>query len=771
VIEKFGFDTQIVRLERANLLYLVVSQFADVDLHPSTVSNLEFVLEDGVEIRGHVVGAPENALANLWVRASPRPSAGDESGVSFVNDISGTGAFSPGRRAKCDAGGAFALRGLKSGQAYRLVARDNERDFAGHVRTGAVQAKGGDRDVKLTWKPETALVFQVVDAVTSKPITDFGVEAGYGWVLPLRSDDGKPVKHFPDGRVRFANLPQKPEGATAELAIEAVGYQRFERKNLQIVEGQDLDLGVIPLARAPLVKVLVLDDATGEPVANASVNLAEQREPDATRRVVMSVGTIDEDMMPGSGSSQRARTGADGRAQVTSLPGKRAVVGVRHAAYAPYSSEPLALPVADDIEETVRMHVGGTVVVTVVDSKGRPVAAQGVQHLGIDGNEPPLEIGGDARDETDARGELVFEHLEPGLHKFRLRDHPDDMMAVGRGAMVRAVRKGGPAQGDGGPPWSEVAIVERGREALQLIAPARSTLSGRISEGGKPLASAIVRMSDPNDDAPELPFFGEGRDGRTNARGEYTFDNVKQGDYRVIVTHPARAMSFESRINLAEGDNNLDIDMPVCTIEGRVTTSDKKPIAGVRVRAERATPGAEKHKVSSRVIMFATDDGDNSTVSFSSGSGGGEAVVTDADGRYKLRGVLADVDLVVKAGGKDVQPGESATVRVSADQTKSGVDLTLEQGGSIEVTVQHADGRAGNSCLVRGRIDGDAVEPKTEFSGASGVVKLTGLRPGKWHVNVTPIGPSAAGSDKADVPEQIIEVKAGEMQKARFEIP
>jgi type I restriction enzyme M protein len=41
VIEKFGFDTQIVRLERANLLYLVVSQFADVDLHPNAVSNLE----------------------------------------------------------------------------------------------------------------------------------------------------------------------------------------------------------------------------------------------------------------------------------------------------------------------------------------------------------------------------------------------------------------------------------------------------------------------------------------------------------------------------------------------------------------------------------------------------------------------------------------------------------------------------------------------------------------------------------------------------------
>ena len=41
VIEKFGFDAQITRLQRANLLYLVASQFAEIDLHPDAVSNLE----------------------------------------------------------------------------------------------------------------------------------------------------------------------------------------------------------------------------------------------------------------------------------------------------------------------------------------------------------------------------------------------------------------------------------------------------------------------------------------------------------------------------------------------------------------------------------------------------------------------------------------------------------------------------------------------------------------------------------------------------------
>ena len=41
VIEKFDFDAQIGRLDRAKLLYLVLSKVAEVDLHPDTVNNRE----------------------------------------------------------------------------------------------------------------------------------------------------------------------------------------------------------------------------------------------------------------------------------------------------------------------------------------------------------------------------------------------------------------------------------------------------------------------------------------------------------------------------------------------------------------------------------------------------------------------------------------------------------------------------------------------------------------------------------------------------------
>ena len=41
IVEKFNFDVQIDRLDDHNLLYLVVSKFAEVDLSPTAVSNLE----------------------------------------------------------------------------------------------------------------------------------------------------------------------------------------------------------------------------------------------------------------------------------------------------------------------------------------------------------------------------------------------------------------------------------------------------------------------------------------------------------------------------------------------------------------------------------------------------------------------------------------------------------------------------------------------------------------------------------------------------------
>lgn len=48
VLDKFEFDAQITRLDKAELLYQVVARFADIDLHPAAMSNLQmgYVFEE-----------------------------------------------------------------------------------------------------------------------------------------------------------------------------------------------------------------------------------------------------------------------------------------------------------------------------------------------------------------------------------------------------------------------------------------------------------------------------------------------------------------------------------------------------------------------------------------------------------------------------------------------------------------------------------------------------------------------------------------------------
>jgi type I restriction enzyme M protein len=51
VIEKFDLDAQIGRLDRAKLLYLVLSKVTEEDLHPDKVSNVEVERVRGKPIR------------------------------------------------------------------------------------------------------------------------------------------------------------------------------------------------------------------------------------------------------------------------------------------------------------------------------------------------------------------------------------------------------------------------------------------------------------------------------------------------------------------------------------------------------------------------------------------------------------------------------------------------------------------------------------------------------------------------------------------------
>ena len=168
------------------------------------------------------------------------------------------------------------------------------------------------------------------------------------------------------------------------------------------------------------------------------------------------------------------------------------------------------------------------------------------------------------------------------------------------------------------------------------------------------------------------------------------------------------------------------------------------------------------------VMVTADGSGDPEVMVGSPGSDARSA--TDENGRYSLRGVLPDIDLVVQADPKDAQPARSESFKVRSDETKKGIDLKLERGGTIQIAVQRGGKPAGGFLARANLVDGDPA-PKIQFVGPSGTTKFNGLKPGKWRISLDPIQGASPGGEERAIPEQEIEVRVGETAKANFEAP
>ena len=257
-----------------------------------------------------------------------------------------------------------------------------------------------------------------------------------------------------------------------------------------------------------------------------------------------------------------------------------------------------------------------------------------------------------------------------------------------------------------------------------------------------------------------------GPEAKSDGEGRFHFDEVKEGRYTLAVEHPTRRMPQEFPLELREGSNTFDVDLALTIVSGRVVDEQGKGLAGVRVWPERRSPGGGQD-VRFRMVMI--DDGGGGGV-MDSGQFG-ERALTDAEGRYSLRGVTSDVDLVIKAEGDTIQPGQSEVLRLAPNEVKEGIDIALSPAGSILVEAKLPDGAPARFQIVQAEYIGDSGSPQQPKFGflQQGSTELTGLKPGLWRVNVRsaqggPGGGENEGQDKE------IEVKALEKATLTFEV-
>ena len=243
--------------------------------------------------------------------------------------------------------------------------------------------------------------------------------------MPLTGPDGRERKRFEEGRVVVDGLWPREGMDQLRLELEAAGYEAYSQAGITLAEEDDLDLGTLRLVPMPLVRVTVLDDVSGDPVEGARVTLrAKQQGGGRGFRMRMEAGDHDEGgdhITAVEDSLHMGRTDSQGVCELSSFPGREATLLVRADDFAPAREEALQLPAKGDVEREVRLVLGGSVVITVVDGAGEPAPGAKVEH-DKPGGAGGSHFGGGGELTSDERGLVRVSHLEPGVHAFRVQN-------------------------------------------------------------------------------------------------------------------------------------------------------------------------------------------------------------------------------------------------------------------------------------------------------------------------------------------------------------
>ena len=747
------------------------------------IRGLEFALEDGFEIAGRVQGVPAAALGQASVAASPPGAAGGE--MIFLEageeEAGASGTAGPNRRsAKLEPDGSFVVRGLREG-SYTMQARvrdSKEAFFWPRSASERVDAKTGDRAVQIAWQLSSSVTFQALDARTRQPIESLAVECSAGSSAAMFDPRGVKPRKYPGGMVSIDDLRPRSDSDRASLTVRATGFETLVMKGIILTRGGIVDLGVLELQRTATVEVHVVDNNTRGPLEKARVELREVREGGGAGEFAMSAVSIDvrdggdPDVTFGPGEPRTARTDEQGIARINSLAGKRGELVVTLDGYAPHTSEPFDMPVGSDVRQTIVLDQGGSIAITLLDSNGVPVSGARIDHRPPGAEADPFggAMGRKKGAATDSKGTVTLTNLAVGLHRFRPAKSEGEM----EGGMVFAMDgEDGGAEG-----WSEAEIVRGTTAELVLREAPRATVKGRVSEGGVVLAGASLSISKRGGDSRfgdmEMPF-AQGPRTKTDGDGRYKFERIETGSYDLVVRHATRSMPARYPIEVDASGLEFDIDLLVSVLEGRVLDAEHKPMVGAKVWAERKPNDGGGESREMRIMSIAGGDmsgGDGEAMVFDSSNALSQSsVISDKDGRFSLRGVQSDIDLVVKVTAKDCQPKSSDPVSVAAGQTRSGIEVTVDPAGRIKVKVVGLNGAKPGPCLVRARpAEGAGREDeKTEFA-QGGSATFTGLRPGKWQLRASPLG-GFGGQDEPEDDSLWQEVLVVAHEVAQAELP
>jgi hypothetical protein len=439
---------------------------------------------------------------------------------------------------------------------------------------------------------------RVVDAVTSESVQAFEVQ-----LTRIRreqhTEDPSISRRFKSSTGRFVWADVAAGRWRASVA--APGYQQFNLDELEIVADQATREFVMPLRRGFAVRGRVFELSTGAAIPDAYVGFRQAGAPDSDLR-----------------RTSRAKSQDDGSFTLDGVPAGDVVLSVGAQGHA-YRELGVVVDEKTPPQE-IALSPGGTIAGIVTTAAGAPVTGRVLLRgwIGYMG-------------ETNEAGRFSYAHLVAGKYRVTAdtaagsasqdiqlgRDEirEDIVLVVGGGRSVRGVVRGlrpeqlsqthlmlRPASEQGSfstqpdeqgayalkgvpPGRAVISIFGPGRQfdkpvevpadqdvTLDLIFPAGARLSGRVTQGGKPVVGKSVWMR------PVEDRFDTLYQAFTSADGQYEIEGLPSGDYRL------RADEDISRVVSIAADTVLNIDIPSAQLAGRILEDGGSvPIVGANV--------------------------------------------------------------------------------------------------------------------------------------------------------------------------------------------
>jgi len=653
-----------------------------------------FSLEAGWSISGQLV-AP--GVADLSTCAVNLKYAGDARALPGVRDEHRL------RTVSCAADGTFRcdrLRAVDEATQYEL---EGVR-IHGQLRlriTEPVRVAVGSHDVLLTGVPAAGLAFELRSAADGRPIEGPSVHLLLENGSRFDVAEGGDLLEIGPGRYRVAGICRASGLDALAMEIRKDGFRVCSLSELELAAGVERDLGTIRLQPATALEVLVVDHASGSPVAGAEV-LRDSS--DAPARAPREPGRSEVHYDPKSATTT---TDASGIATLALASGHVNQVRVTHPEFAPALSEPLMAGYEPKLLK-IELERGATLDV-FVESAG--VGFPGDEVMVASQNLTKRMTGLDSshRDtrrfiETDSDGMAHLEHLPAGWTE------------VNR---------------TGGSDASARRILLQNETSHQVVLSANPEISTRllVRENGEALPGAKVILFWAGSGDPywrQMPVTS----GATDGTGWVLFEGLAMGEYELLIVHGTRDLGSTDRIEWKQNGAESVVDLERADVTGQVRTADGEAVPDCPVyvlEERRADPETLRRLVSSPGSLLDTAPRE--------GVGSGR---TDSAGRYSFQGLPTARTLIVTAVPQQGVLAQPQSLRLRSGERLTVADLIAEPGGTLSLRLEadEDDPRLFRAGLLPLEPIDERRLPGDEAFDRSGLATFRHLAPGPWRVSL-----------------------------------